>query len=187
MFGSRMAALTPVVAAGVGAGAALGFVNRAAHVADWNSRVMLGALGLLAAWTSVRLAARRPDSSPSSLVETASAFVLGVLYLAAVYLDGEVLWSGGAWIAAAGSVAAFRGAGGRQGKLRVPVALSVGIAAAGVLLTRFGFWNAAVVVAALVVLAVAAVLDGRSSRIPLECREDSGSVPDLSRGQTVRS
>ena len=182
MFGSRMSALTPIAAAGVAAGAALGFVNRAAHVADWNSRAMLGALGFLAAWTSVRLAARRPCSSPSPLIEPASAFVLGALYLAAVYLDGEALWSGGAWIAVLGSLAAIP-----VGKFRVPVALNLGVAATGVLLTRFGVWNAAIVVAAVVVLAVAAVLDGRSCRVSIEPREGSGSVPDLSRGQTVRS
>jgi hypothetical protein len=91
-----------------------------------------------------------------------TSILTGALLLVATYLGGRSLWSGGAWLAAAGAAGALALdlAAARSAKsLRLPQLLCLFALCAGVALSRYSPWNVAVVGVA-AVLPLLAVADG---------------------------
>jgi hypothetical protein len=151
--------------AGVGAAAALGFINRAAHATEWGPGALCGSAGLLAAWNAFRLVSKGSDARSTILSPFANTILLGALLLSATYLEGRTLWSGGSWLAASGALGALAlelGAARRGKSLRRLEALCLVALCAGVVLAGYSPWNAAIVAMAASLLPAAALLERRN-------------------------
>jgi hypothetical protein len=160
----RLDRVLQALGAGVGAAAALGFINRAAHATEWESRALCGSAGLLAAWNALRLVSMRADPRSTVWTPFANAVLLGALLVSATYLEGRALWSGGAWLAAsgAGGALALELGAARGGKsLRRPEVLCLLALCAGVVLARYSPWTAAIAAMAALLLPAAALLERR--------------------------
>ena len=164
MLAPTLERVLQALGAGVGAAAALGFINRAAHATEWGPGSLYGSAGLLAAWNALRLVSKGSDARSTILSPFANTILLGALLLSATYLDGRTLWSGGSWLAASGAVGALAlelGAA-RWGKsLRRPEALCLLALCVGVALARYSPSNAAIAAMAASLVPAAALLERR--------------------------
>jgi hypothetical protein len=165
--------------AGVGAAAALGFINRAAHATEGGQGALCASAGLLAAWNALRLVSKSSDARSTILSPFVNTILLGALLLAATYLEGRTLWPGGSWLAASGAAGALAlelGAA-RWGKsLRRPEALCLLALCVGVALARYSPWNAAIAATAASLVPAAALLERRIVADNEAGPEDSGGV-----------
>jgi len=152
--------------AGVGAAAALGFINKAAHATEWGFGALCAAAGLLSAWNALRLVSKGSDARRAILSPFANTLLLGSLLLSATYLEGRTLWPGGAWLAASGALGALflELAAARRGKsLRSSESFCLVLLCAGVVLARYSPWNAAIAGMAAIFPPAAALLERRVS------------------------
>lgn len=180
MVSARKAELLwKAVEVGVCAAAALGFVNRAAHVSDVGLGLMHGSLGLLAAFCAFRLAEKAPPGlRPPAGSAEGCVGALGALLAAGTYLDGRVLWAGGAWLASLGALGALAcAAAARPGLtpalpgaeargpyrvVRRPIVIFFMACCAGVLLVCYSGWNAAILAGAALGLLLTALAEERA-------------------------
>lgn len=166
-----------MTAAGTGLYAAcgLGYFNRAAHEAAWAPRIMFILFGAYAALGALRLVDRRPDPSAFSSWARAVLVFFAMIFPIAARPEGQVLWAGGWWLAAAGAVLgilavlslggsfdvvpAVRGivSSGPYRFIRHPGVTAILIMAAGFLLVCWSPWNA-VVLGTTVLMGVATAL-----------------------------
>jgi hypothetical protein len=157
----RLDRVLQALGAGVGAAAALGFINRAAHATEWGSGALCGAAGLLAAWNALRLVSKGTAARGAVRNPFANTVLLGLLLLSATYFEGRTLW-----LAAAGAVGALALELGapRWGKsLRGPESFCLVLLCVGVVLARYSPWNAAIAAMAALLLPAAALLERRVS------------------------
>jgi hypothetical protein len=168
--------------AGVGAAAALGFINKAAHATDWGFGALCGAAGFLAAWSTLALVSKGTEARRSMVSPLANTLLLGALLLSATYLEGRMLWSGGAWLGASGAAGALalELAGLRRGRaLRGLESCCLVLLCAGAVLARYGPWNAAIAGVAALLPPAAALLERRISA-------DNEAGPDGASGVRCR-
>lgn len=173
----RVTELLTVAGVGLFAALGVGYVNYAAHVPGWGSRVMYAVLGLYSAAGAVRLAGRRPEASLRAPLGTSALVVLASVLPLLARHEGETLWSGGAWVAAFGGALglysavalgesfgiapAVRGivTTGPYRAIRHPMATAFGLIAGGFLLLNASVWNAVWLGSAAVLAVVAARLE----------------------------
>jgi hypothetical protein len=152
--------------AGVGAAAALGFINRAAHATEWGPGALCVSAGLLAAWNALCLVSKGAEARSTLLNPFANTVLLGALLLSATYLEGRTLWSGGAWLGASGAAGALalELVAARRGRaLRGPESFCLALLCAGVVLARYSPWNAGISGLAAFLPPAAALLERRVS------------------------
>ena len=153
-----------LTAAGTGLYAAggLGYLNRAAQESDAGPRVMFLLFGAYAALGALRLVDRRPDPSAFTSWARAVLVFIGMLFPLAASPEGQVLWSGGWWLAGAGAVLGILAAvalgssfdvvpavrdivsRGPYQLIRHPGMTAILIMTVGFLLVHWSPWNAAV-------------------------------------------
>ena len=162
MSAPKLDRVLQALGAGIGAAAALGFINKAAHATEWGPGALCGAAGLLAAWNALGLVSKGSEARLALLNPFANTVLLGSLLLAATYLEGRTLWSGGAWLGASGAAGALalQLTAARRGKaLRVPETFCLVLLCAGVVLARYSPWNAAITGLAALLLPATALLE----------------------------
>lgn len=168
-----------LAAAGTGLYAAcgLGYFNRAAHESDLGPRVMFLLFGAYAILGAIRLVERRPDPSVLPSWTRAALVFFAMLFPLAARSEGQMVWEGGWWLAAAGSilgilavvalgnsfdvVPAVRGivSRGPYKVIRHPGVTAVLVMTGGFLLVRWSAWNAAVLGLTVLVGIVTALLE----------------------------
>lgn len=168
-----------VTAAGTGLYAAcgLGYFNHAAHETRLAPRIMYLFFGVYAALGAIRLVDRRPDPSGLASWARSGLVFFAMLFPLAASPQGQMIWAGGWWVAAAGAllgilavvalgnsfdvVPAVRGivSHGPYRFIRHPGVTALLIMCAGFLLVSWSPRNAAVLAAAVLLGIVTARLE----------------------------
>jgi protein-S-isoprenylcysteine O-methyltransferase Ste14 len=174
---SRKLELLTAAGTGLYAACGLGYLLRAAHESDAGPRVMFLLFGGYAALGAIRLVERRPDPTVLASWTRAGLVFLAMLAPLAASPEGQLVWSGGWWLAAAGAVLgilavvalgsnfdvvpAVRGivCRGPYQIIRHPGVTAVLIMTGGFLMVHWSPWNAAVLGMTVLVGVVTALLE----------------------------
>ena len=104
MNSSKKISLLTAAGTGLYAACSLGYFNHAAFVTDLAARIMYGLFGIYAALGALRLVDQRPDPTGLASWARSGLVFFAMLFPLAASPNGQLIWMGGWWLAAAGAI-----------------------------------------------------------------------------------